>query len=77
MQPMLRHFYVIHFIRSGSHSVSKKMTLYRRYRTAVALALAFSPVAGCVAPPLYVYIQIYFQAGKLQMKWKFATGNRN
>jgi len=33
-----------------------------------ALALAFNPAAGCVAAPLHVYIQIYFQAGKLQMK---------
>jgi len=58
-----------------------------------ALALAFSPAAGCVAPPLHVYIQIYFQAGMLRMKsrspslhkfqqfinWlqKTATGNGN
>jgi len=35
-----------------------------------ALALAFSPSAACVAPFLhvYMYIQIYFQTGKLQMK---------
>jgi len=37
-----------------------------RYRCAPPLA--FSPGTGCVAPPLRVYIQIYFQAGKLQMK---------
>ena len=35
------------------------MVLYR--------ALGFSPAAGCVAT-LHVYIQIYFQAGMLQMK---------
>ena len=35
------------------------------YRTAVH---AFSPAAGRIAPRLRVYIQIYFQAGMLQMK---------
>ena len=34
------------------------------------VVVALSPAAGCVAPPLHVYIHIYFQAGVLQGKMR-------